>query len=122
VKLFNTLRASIVDTTYELDIVADRPYIDQHPIFEFAEIETPAGGLRVLHLEDAIADRIAAFVHRSDSESLGVAERAAAAARDRLTWEAIDLALRKVDTRLPESAARMTLASERLRRALIRNG
>ena len=110
------------DTKYELDIVADRPYIDQHPIFEFAEIETPAGGVRVLHLEDAIADRIAAFVHWSDSESLDVAERAAAAARDRLTWEAIDRALRKVDTRLPESAARMALASERLRRALARNG
>lgn len=106
------------DTKYELDIVADRPYIEQQPIFEFAEIQTPAGGVRVLHLEDAIADRIGAFVQWSDSESLDVAERSTAAARDRLTWEAIDLALRKLDTRLPENAARMALARERLRRAL----
>ena len=108
------------DTKYELDIVADRPYIEQQPIFEFAEIQTPAGDVRVLRLEDAIADRIAAFVHWSDSESLDVAERATAAARDRLTWEAIGLALHKMDTRLPESAARMALAGERLRRALSR--
>jgi excinuclease UvrABC helicase subunit UvrB len=59
------------DTRYELDIVADRPYIEQQPIFEFTEIKTPAGGVR---------------------------------ARDHLTWEATDLALRKVDTRLAESA------------------
>ena len=72
-----------------------------------------------LHLEDAVADRIAAFLHWSDSESLDVAERSAAAARDRLTWDRIDSALRKLDTRLPEGAQRMALARERLRRAIV---
>ncbi len=62
--------------------------------------------------------RVAAFLHWSDSESLGVAERSAAAARDHLTWERIDAALRKLDTSLPERTQRITLARERLRRAI----
>jgi hypothetical protein len=77
------------DTAYSLDFVADRPYIDQKPVYGFSEIHTLVGNVRVLRLEDAIADRIAAFLHWSDSESLDVAERAASAARDRLTWERI---------------------------------
>jgi len=73
------------DTPYSLDFVADRPYLEQQPTYDFAEIHPPAGIVGVLHLEDAIADRIAAFLHWSDSESLGVAVRASVAARDRLT-------------------------------------
>ncbi len=76
------------DTVYALDFVADRPYIDQEPVYDFAEVHTPVGTVRVLHLEDAIADRIAAFSHWSDSQSLDAAERSLAAARDRLTWGA----------------------------------
>ncbi len=106
------------ETVYALDFVAERPYIDQEPVYDFAEIHTSVGSVRVLHLEDAIADRVAAFLHWSDSESLGVAERSAAAARDHLTWERIDVALRKLDTSLPERTQRITLARERLRRAI----
>ncbi len=106
------------DTVYALDFVADRPSIEQEPVYDFAEIHTRTGTVRVLHLGDAIADRIAAFLHWSDSESLDVAERSAAAARDRLTWERLDAALRKLDTTLPDSAQRMALARERLRRAI----
>lgn len=106
------------DTGYSLDFVADGPYIDQQPVYDFAEVSTPNGNVRVLHLEDAIADRIAAFLHWSDSESLDVAERAVTAARDRLTWERIDAALQKLETNLPETAQRMALARERLHRAL----
>ena len=106
------------DITYSLDFVADRPYIEQQPVYDFAEIPTPVGNVRVLHLEDAIADRVAAFLHWSDSESLNAAERAAADARDRLTWERIDAALQRLDTSLPGTALRMTLARERLHRAV----
>ena len=106
------------DTRYSLDFVADTPYIDQEPVHEFAEVETSRGTVRVLRLEDAIADRVAAFLHWSDSESLDVAERSAAAARTRLTWKGVDAALRKLDTRLPESAQRAAVARERLRRAI----
>ena len=106
------------DTNYSLDFVADRPYIDQEPVYDFAEISTPTGNVRVLHLEDAIADRIAAFLHWSDSESLDVAERAAAAARDRLTWTRVDVALRKLNTKSPETAQRIALARKRLHRAV----
>lgn len=107
------------DTTYSLDFVADRPYIDKEAVYDFAEIPTATGSVRTLHLEDAIADRIAAFLHWSDSESLDVAERAATAARDRLTWERIDTALRKLDTSPPGSTERMRLARERLHRAIV---
>ncbi|HLW58641.1 MAG TPA: hypothetical protein VKV57_01815 [bacterium] len=106
------------DANYSLDFVADRPYIDQEPVYDFAEIPTSVGNVRVLHLEDAIADRIAAILHWSDSESLDVAERAAAAARDRLTWARVDAALQKLNTKSPETLQRMALARKRLCRAL----
>ena len=107
------------DTGYALDIVADTPYIDWEPVYDFAEIRKSAGPVRVLRLEDAIADRIAAFLHWSDSESLDVAERSIAAARNRLTWEGVDAALLRLDTSTKESAQRMALARDRLRRALV---
>ena len=68
------------ETVYALDFVAERPYIDQEPVYDFAEIHTPVGSVRVLHLEDAIADRIAAGSrrhrlrharHQDGSESTG---------------------------------------------------
>ena len=106
------------DTVYSLDFVADRPYLEQHPIYEFAEISTASGTVRILHLQDAIADLIAAFLHWSDSESLDVAVRAAVAARDRLTWARVSAALQKLDATSPDTAQRMTLAQARLKQAL----
>jgi hypothetical protein len=106
------------DTAYSLDFVADRPYVEQQAVYDFAEIPTPLGNVRVLYLEDAIADRIAGFLHWSGSESLNAAERAAADARDRLPWERIDAALQRLDTSLPGTALRMALARERLHRAV----
>jgi hypothetical protein len=103
---------------YTLDFVADRPSIDQVPVYDFAEIQTSAGSLRVLYLEDAIADRVAHFLYWSDSQALDVAERSAMAARDDLTWERIEASLRKLDTTMPDVAQRMILARERLRRAV----
>ena len=106
------------DTVYLLDFVADRPYLEQQPIYDFEEIHTPSGTVRVLHLEDAIADRIAAFLHWSDSESLDVAIRAAVAARDRLTWARVSAALRKLDATSPDTEQRMALAQARLEHAI----
>lgn len=108
------------DTKYTVDFVAESPQIDLEPVFDFAEIQTSYGSFRVLKLEDAIADRVAAFLHWSDSQALDVAERSTASARDRLTWGRIDASLRKLDTKLPESAMRMSIARERLRRAIER--
>ncbi|HEV2439897.1 MAG TPA: hypothetical protein VGX97_07525 [bacterium] len=106
------------ESPYAIDFVADRPYIDQRPVYDFAEIRTASGTVRVLHLEDAIADRVAAFLYWSDSQSLDVAERSVVAARDRLAWERLDASLDKLDTALPDAAQRMALARERLRRAV----
>lgn len=66
-------------------------------MLDFASIETPVGSVRVYHLEDAIADRIAAFLHWSDSESLDVAERSARAARDRISRKRLDAALKALE-------------------------
>lgn len=72
----------------------------------------------VYSLEDAIADRVAAFLHWSDSESLGVAESTVAAARGRLTWHKIDDALQLLDASDPDTQLRFKLARERLEKAL----
>jgi hypothetical protein len=105
------------DTLYTLDFVPDPPHIDRQPVYDFAEIRTSVGSVPTLRLEDAIADRVAAFLHWSDSESLDVAERSVSAARERLTWDRINAALLKLDTSTSDSKQRMALARERLRRA-----
>jgi hypothetical protein len=106
------------DTVYTLDFVPDTPHIDREAVHNFAQIQTPVGPVRALHLEDAITDRIAAFLHWSDSEALDVAERSVSAARDHLTWERIDTALLRLNASTLETKRRMTLARERLRRAV----
>ncbi len=103
------------ETIYTLDFVADTPYIDQRAISEYVEIRTSAGTFRVYRLEDAIADRIAAFIQWSDSESLDVAERAVAAAKERTSWELIEAALSEIETLDADAIARMELAQTRLR-------
>jgi predicted nucleotidyltransferase len=103
------------ETLYTLDFVADTPYIDQRAISEYVELRTSAGTFRVYRLEDAIADRIAAFVHWSDSESLDVAERAVAATKERTSWELIEAALSAIETLDADATARMELARSRLR-------
>ncbi len=106
------------ETAYTVDFVAGVPFIDREPVTEFAEMHTAVGPVRVLHFEDAVADRIAAFLHWSDSQSLDVAERAVTAARDRLTWDRLEAAMQRLDTSTKPSAQRMSLARERLRRAI----
>ena len=105
------------DTPYTLDLVADTPYVDQHAITDFQMLKTKFGTVRVIRFEDAIADRVAAFLHWGDSQSLDVAERAIRA-RARVTdWRRVRLALNKLDTTLPEAAQRLNIALSRLKKA-----
>jgi hypothetical protein len=103
------------DTEYTLDLVADTPYVDQRPITRFAMIETPFGAVRVYKFEDAIADRIAAFLHWGDSQSLEVAESAVEARRKDVRWSSLEKALRQLDSSSPEAARRLEIATNRLR-------
>lgn len=104
-------------TSFTLDLVADTPYVDQRPITEFEKLDTRYGPVRVYLFEDAIADRIAAFLHWSDSESLNVAERALRARANKIAWRRIARALRKLDTSDPQAAPRLDVALKRLRGA-----
>ncbi|HEX5274624.1 MAG TPA: hypothetical protein VFW34_05050 [Candidatus Rubrimentiphilum sp.] len=105
-------------TIYVLDFVADVPHIDQHAITEYVELQTAAGTFRVYRLEDAIADRVAAFIHWSDSESLGVAERTVKASKERTSWNRIESALSQIEILNADAVARMELAQARLRAAI----
>jgi hypothetical protein len=106
------------ETSYTIDFVAEPPHIGRQPIHDFVEIRTSVGSVRVLRLEDAIADRVAAFLYWSDSESLALAERAAAAARDSVSWDRLNAALLKLETSTQESRQRIAVARERLERAV----
>jgi len=102
------------DTLYTVDFVAETPYIDQHAITEFVEIQTTLGNVRTYRLEDALADRIAAFVHWSDGESLAVAERTVSAACGKIKRERLAAALSMIDADYPGAAQRIAFARERL--------
>ncbi len=104
-------------TPYTLDLVADTPYVDQRPIKEFQTLATRFGSVRVYKFEDAIADRIAAFLHWGDSQSLDVAERALRKRASTTNWRTVRQAVKKLDATLPEAARRLKLALKRLRDA-----
>jgi len=105
------------DTPYTLDLVADTPYIDQRPITAFATVKTRHGPVKVYKLEDALADRVAAFLHWGDLESLEVAEQAVSAGSTTVSWTRLETALRKLDASLPEAARRLESAIDQLRKA-----
>jgi predicted nucleotidyltransferase len=104
-------------TIYVLDFVANI-YIDQRAITDYVDLRTAAGTFRVYRLEDAIADRVAAFIHWSDSESLDVAERTVAATKERTSWDLIETALSQIEILDADAVARMDLARTRLRAAM----
>jgi len=60
---------------FEIEFVAELPRIRNHTVTEFETIETSSGPFKTLLIEDAIADRIAAYLFAHDSHSLQVAER-----------------------------------------------
>ncbi|HME82635.1 MAG TPA: hypothetical protein VKF82_11275 [Candidatus Eremiobacteraceae bacterium] len=105
------------EVAYSLDLVADTPFVDQRAIKDFTTLPTRFGTVRVLHFEDAIADRIAAFLHWADSQSLEVAERAVQAHARRVSWNSLERALDDLDASAPDGAARLALAKRRLRAA-----
>lgn len=105
------------NSVFSLDLVADTPYIDQRPITDFATLETRFGPVRVYQFEDAIADRIAAFLHWGDSQSLDVAERVIQARADLTNWARLRRRLGKLDVSYPEAARRFDVAASRLRAA-----
>jgi len=105
------------NSTFTLDLVADTPYVDQRPITQFETIKTRYGPVRVYSFEDAIADRIAAFLHWGDSQSLDVAEQALKARAVLTNWRRISVAVRKLDTSDQQAARRLGIALKRLRKA-----
>jgi len=102
------------ETPYTIDLVAETPYVDQRPIREFCTVKTTTGLVRTYCIEDAIADRIAAWVHWSDSESLDVAERAVAASREAIRAERLTFALNALETGDRRGTERLELARSRL--------
>lgn len=106
------------DTAFALDFVAETPFVDQQPIKTFQEMKTKYGGFKVFRLEDAIADRVAAFIHWSDSQSLEVAERALAVSPSNPSWKSLDDSLSQVEILNPDASARMDIARRRLKAAL----
>ena len=105
------------ETPYTLDLVADTPYIDQRAVTEFATVKTRRGPVTVYKLEDALADRVAAFLHWADLESLGVAERALLETARAPSWSRIEAALRRLDATGAGTARRFELALSRLQTA-----
>ena len=108
------------DTLYTIDFVADTPYVDQRAIQEFNEIGTAQGPVQVVQFEDAIADRIAAFLHWNDSQSLDVAERCVRARTATISWQRLESALRMLDVGARGAPQRLELAIGKLRSALDR--
>ena len=105
------------EARYSLDLVADTPFVDQRAITSFTTLTTRHGPVRVLRFEDAIADRIASFLHWADSESLEVAERAVKAYSRRVSWTVIQRALDALDSSGQDGVVRLALAKKRLRAA-----
>lgn len=103
-------------TPYTIDLVAETPYVDQRPIREFCTVRTPAGPVQTYYVEDAIADRVAAWVHWSDSESLAVAEKALAASQTTVDAGRLAAAVSGLEPGDRPSVERLQLARRRLSR------
>jgi len=102
------------DSPYAIDLVAEIPYVDQRPIRDFCTVTTPAGPVRTYYLEDAIADRIAAWVHWSDSQSLKVAESALAASHEKIGGDRLSAAIAAIEAGDKRREERLRLARSRL--------
>jgi len=101
-------------TSFSIDIVADVPWIDQRAVTDYERIDTPLGSFDTLHLEDAVADRIAAFLYWDDSASLDVAERAIAAAEHPPSWQVLRDTLLQLESGPGAIGKRFELAIARL--------
>jgi hypothetical protein len=106
------------DCRYTLDFVATTPHIDRRPVTRFEVVQTAYGSVRVYAPEDAIADRIAAWVHWSDSESLGVAEEATRQLAGRMNVKSVDDRLAQLSPGDQSAQLRLFRARERIRAIL----
>jgi len=60
---------------FDIEFVGEMPRIRNHTVTEYETIETSSGPFQTLRIEDAVADRIAAYLYAHDSHSLHLAER-----------------------------------------------
>ncbi|MGB6987030.1 MAG: hypothetical protein WBD74_13750 [Candidatus Aquilonibacter sp.] len=105
------------ESEWTLDVVGDSAFIGSRSIEEFVTISTQFGNVQVLRVEDALADRIAHFLHWSDSQALSVAEALARAKADQIDWNALTKATDSLDASGPELRQRLDFALEVIRRA-----
>lgn len=105
------------ESEWTLDVVGDSAFIGSRSIETFVTISTRFGDVQVLRVEDAIADRIAHFLHWSDSEALSIAEALARAKADELDWNALMKALESLDASGPGARQRLDFAIQVIRRA-----
>ncbi len=103
------------DSKWTIDVVADTPFIGTRAIEEFAVLPTQFGDVRALRVEDAIADRLAHFIHWSDSEALAIAEKLAKVKAEQLDWEALARATDALDVDDTASKQRLAFALRKLR-------
>lgn len=61
---------------FGVEFVGEVPRIRNHQVTEFETIQTSSGPFQTLSIEDAVADRIAAYLYAHDPQSLHVAESA----------------------------------------------
>lgn len=109
-------RSYVNDTTpLTIDIVTDTPWVDQRPISHYERITTGRGSFETLFIQDAVADRVAAFLYWNDSQSLDVAERAIAAATPRPSWDVLHEALLKLESGTGDIGRRFDLSISRLK-------
>ncbi|MGH7716073.1 MAG: hypothetical protein ACREML_08765, partial [Vulcanimicrobiaceae bacterium] len=105
-------------TDYTVDIVGSTPYIEQRLIADFVTIQTDLGALRVISLEDAIADRVAHWLHWSDNEALDIAQQTIEATKDRLDAKKLRAAIHVLSRPDEATTARYDVAMRRITRAL----
>lgn len=104
-------------SAWTIDIVADTPYIVDRPITTYAEVQTRFGSVRTYELEDALADRVAAFLFWNDSQSLHVAERLMARRAHSIRWSRLKQTFEALEATDALSEKRLNFATKRLRAA-----
>jgi hypothetical protein len=106
------------NSKFSLDFVADTPYVDRRPIREFTTVRTAYGTYRTLTAEDAIADRVAGFIHWNDRQGLDVAERLVTALSRRLRPKRLFDAIDDIEVGDAASRERLEFARRRVRELL----
>jgi len=120
-----TLHSADAYTSHDIDLAiltGIDPYIANRPVKTYAEIQTKFGPVRTLEIDDAIADRIAAFLFWNDSQSLEVAERLCARRAPDVRWSRLTKALDALEATDATSAQNLSFATRRLRKTISDQG